>query len=156
MLQGLLADRFKLSLQRQSKNLSVYVLTAAKGGVKMKEIRQGEQDPPDDKPPALNEFRRRASMAQFASLLSDMMSGPIFNGYTGMLEARSEPPAMVLDQTGLSGVYDIKLSLRGTGDGDFASTLEAAVTALGLTLGVKRVPVDTLLITHVERVPTAN
>ena len=41
MLQALLADRFKLTLHRESKDFSVYALVVAKSGLKMKE------SPPD-------------------------------------------------------------------------------------------------------------
>ncbi len=85
-----------------------------------------------------------------------MMSGPIFNGYTGRLEPRDERPAMVVDQTGLQGVYEINLNLNGTGDGDFASTIQSALAPLGLRLDEKRMPVEVLFVTHAERIPTAN
>jgi uncharacterized protein (TIGR03435 family) len=156
MLQSLLTDRFKLLFQRQSKTMQVYALTVAQNGLKIKEIPPGQPNQPDDKAPVLNQLHRRASMAQFASLLSDMMSGPIFNGYTGTLEARNDAPAMVVDNTGLTGIYDIALSLSGGPDGDFAGNLEASVRALGLRLELRRVPVETLVISRVDRVPTAN
>jgi uncharacterized protein (TIGR03435 family) len=156
MLQCLLTDRFNLAFQRQSKTMPVYALSVAKSGLKVKEILPGQPNQPDIQPPVLNQLRRRVSMAQLASLLSDMMSGPIFNGYTGKLEARDDTPAMVLDYTGLAGVYDIALTLSGGPDGDFAGNLEASVGALGLRLELRRQPVETLVITHVDRVPTAN
>jgi uncharacterized protein (TIGR03435 family) len=136
--------------------MPVYVLTVAQSGLKVKEVLPGQSSQPDDQAPVLNQLHRRASMAQFASLLSDMMSGPIFNGYTGTLEARENAPAMVLDNTGLTGIYDIALSLSGGPDGDFAGNLEASVRALGLRLELRRMPVETLVISHVDRVPTAN
>jgi uncharacterized protein (TIGR03435 family) len=156
MLQSLLTDRFKSAFQRQTKTMPVYALTVAQSGLVVKEIPPAQPNQPDDKSPVINQLHRRASMEQLAGLLSDMMSGPIFNGYTGTLEAREDAPAMVLDKTGLTGVYDIKLSLSGSVDGDIASNLEASLRALGLRLELKRVPVETLVVTRVERVPTAN
>jgi uncharacterized protein (TIGR03435 family) len=47
MLQTLLADRFKLVLQREMKRMPVYVLTVAKGGPKLRPSK-------DDEKPALN------------------------------------------------------------------------------------------------------
>jgi uncharacterized protein (TIGR03435 family) len=38
MLQALLADRFKLALHRESKELPVYALTIAKNGLKIKTV----------------------------------------------------------------------------------------------------------------------
>jgi uncharacterized protein (TIGR03435 family) len=63
---------------------------------------------------------------------------------------------MAVDQTGLNGVYDINLKIDASADGDFAAALQAAVRAVGLRLDVKRVPVDVITVTHVERIPTAN
>jgi uncharacterized protein (TIGR03435 family) len=155
MLRSLLAERFNLTVQTQTKALPVHVLTVAKGGVKLKEVPPEEIKKPIDEP-AINQFHRRASMAEFASMLSQVMGGPIFNGYTGKLEPREEPPEMVVDQTGLNGVYDINLKIDASADGNFAAALQAAVRAVGLRLDVKRVPVDVITVTHVERIPTAN
>lgn len=46
MLQALLADRFKLTIHRDTKDHAIYALVVAKGGPKMKE------SPPDEPPPA--------------------------------------------------------------------------------------------------------
>jgi uncharacterized protein (TIGR03435 family) len=46
MLQSLLADRFKMTFHRETKDQSVYALVVAKGGPKLKE------SPPDDPAPA--------------------------------------------------------------------------------------------------------
>jgi uncharacterized protein (TIGR03435 family) len=147
MLQSLLAERFGLVFRRESKNLLVYVLAAVKGAVKVKPGTEGQQNPPEDKPPVLNQFSRRVSMAQLASLLSDMISGPIFNGYTGMFEPRSEPPTAVLDRTGLSGIYDIQLRFDGSAEGDIASNLDQALSGLGPKLEMRRMPLETLVVT---------
>ena len=93
MLQTLLADRFGLAVRTGSKSLPVYVLTVAKGGPRLKGVPPEEQNRPAQSA-VLNRFSRRASMPEFANLLSQMMSGPIFNGYTGRMEAREDAPAM--------------------------------------------------------------
>ncbi len=46
MLQNLLAERFKLALHRETKELPIYTLVVAKGGPRMKE--SGEVPPPKD------------------------------------------------------------------------------------------------------------
>ena len=63
MLQGLLADRFKLTIRRGSADHSVYALTVAKGGPKMKESEpepappapSADGQPPEEKPLAKGE-----------------------------------------------------------------------------------------------------
>jgi len=42
MLQALLADRFKLTLHRQTTQLGVYVLVVAKNGPKLQEAKPGD------------------------------------------------------------------------------------------------------------------
>ena len=52
MLQALLADRFKLTLHREKRELPVYALTAAKSGLKLPPPKEGECIPnPPDVPP---------------------------------------------------------------------------------------------------------
>ena len=95
-------------------------------------------------------------MLAFANLLSQMMRGPIFNGYTARMEAREDAPVMVVDQAGLTGIYDINLDLSGTLGADSTSTLVAALDVSGLKLDVRRMPVEIVDVTHLERIPTGN
>jgi uncharacterized protein (TIGR03435 family) len=98
MLQELLATRFKLSLSRESRAISVYVMAVAKDGPRL--------GPPTDaacQPPPLGAcggiriVNRNAlsgvnvSTAQIARVLTTFMDRP------------------VLDKTGLSGVFDFKM-----------------------------------------------
>jgi uncharacterized protein (TIGR03435 family) len=155
MLRSLLSDRFRLATQMQRKPLPAYALTVAKGGTKFKEV-PAEQENNPNTAARLNQFSRRSSMPQLAGMLSQMMSGPIFNGYTGRLEPREDRPAMVIDQTGLKGIYEINLNLNGPADGDFASALQSALAAVGLSLDEKRMQVEVLFVVRAERIPTAN
>ena len=52
MMQRLLAERFKLTLQRQTKPISVYTLSVAKGGAKLREIDADNPPPPAPLPPS--------------------------------------------------------------------------------------------------------
>src|SRR5260370_23033644 len=47
MLQTLLADRFKLTIRRETKELPVLALVVAKGGPKLKKAEIEEKDCPD-------------------------------------------------------------------------------------------------------------
>lgn len=156
MLRNLLVERFRLVVRTGAATLPVYVLTVAKGGLKLKEMKPEDQNKIAKIEPGINRFVHQASMPQFAGLLSQMISGPIFNGYTGRMESREDVPAMVVDQTGLKGTYDIDLNLNSSGDGDFTATLIEAVGRLGLNLKLKRVPVETIVVTRLERIPTVN
>ena len=64
----------------------------------------------------------------------------------------------VVDKTGLTGAYDLTLYFAPGGTiedpaGTFKATLERE---LGLRLEKTRVPVDVLVIDHIEKVPTEN
>jgi uncharacterized protein (TIGR03435 family) len=156
MLQRLLGERFKLTFHREPKEFSIYALTVAKNGPKLK-----ESVAPDELPRLTNVVfpdhislpARNATMAQFASMLQ-----------------RAVLDRPVVDETGLSGKYDFDLEwaddesqfggqLRkraSADDGHDKSGLFAAVQEqLGLRLEATRGPVETLVIDHVEK-PSEN
>jgi len=121
MLQRLLADRFKLTTHRETKEHAAYLLVAAKGGIKMKESSQDSAPPP---PPPADSPMDHSRMGQ---LLADgpmgaMNMGPSPSGgmrlnavqvsmeaLCGMLSRFTDRP--VVDQTGLKGSYNIRLDL---------------------------------------------
>ena len=64
----------------------------------------------------------------------------------------------VVDQTGIAGSYDIGFSYEPKPDADSTlPTLDVALKqATGLLLRPQKVPVETLVIDSVDKVPTAN
>ncbi len=101
MLRKLLTDRFSLTFHREPKEFSIYALTVAKGGPKLKE----SSAPPDGLPDLINVVHpedgggarimlpaRNATMAQFAAMMN-----------------RAVLDRPVVDQTGLTGKYDFDL-----------------------------------------------
>jgi uncharacterized protein (TIGR03435 family) len=64
----------------------------------------------------------------------------------------------VVDQTGITGSYDIGFSYNPKPDADSTlPTLDVALKqATGLLLKPQTVPVETLVIDSVDKVPTAN
>jgi uncharacterized protein (TIGR03435 family) len=163
MLQSLLADRFKLALRRESKELPVYALVVAKSGAKLHESAALKDEP--GKP--------GARMARMDRGVLTMNSVPI----AMLCDALSRISGRnVIDNTGLKGNYDIALKwtpdesqgqmLKGLGDGDKRdapppsdatgpSIFTALEEQLGLKLESQKAPVDTFAIEHVER-PSAN
>jgi uncharacterized protein (TIGR03435 family) len=71
---------------------------------------------------------------------------------------RSPTHRPVVDQTGIKGNFDIQLDYAPENAPD--STLPSIFTALQEQLGLKltsqKVPAETLVVDHVERVPTEN
>jgi uncharacterized protein (TIGR03435 family) len=146
MLQKLLADRFKLTMHRVTKEIPVYELVAAKNGPKLKEVEAGGSK--------TNRGRghidaQRMSMKRLSELLALQMDRP------------------VLDATGLKGVFDF--TLDWTPDESPYAKAESAIDApkspsllialqeqLGLRLQARKAPIEILVVDHAEKVPTEN
>lgn len=152
MLQKLLADRFGLTFHRETRTLSVYELTIAKSGPKLRPTKEDSGDGVGDisfsEPGKLQ--ASHASVADFVhSMQRNVLDRPI------------------VDQTGLSGRYDFGLSwvpdefqfsaVRTPGGPQMPSNTEGAdlVTALreqlGLQLKATRAPAEVIVIDHAER-----
>jgi bla regulator protein blaR1 len=90
-LRALLADRFKLVIHKETRELPVYALVLAKGGSKLT-----PNDSPDGTPRNMNRNRgfykaQRAALEHIAQGLSDIVGRPVH------------------DETGLKGFYDFKM-----------------------------------------------
>lgn len=154
MLGSLLADRLKVSLHHENKNLSYLALVIAKNGPK---IHQAQVDP--------------ASVPRSTAMLGRIVSNQMSMQRLVMLLSRFERQT-VIDQTGLSGTYEVKLdwthqATTGTTAGprtepdgvdtDAGPSIFTAVQEqLGLRLESRHGPVDVLVIDHAEQTPTEN
>jgi uncharacterized protein (TIGR03435 family) len=179
MFQALLEDRFKLKIHRETRAASVYALTVAKGGFKLRRVDAGSCTPmdysqpaaprqPDEKPVCgVGGFGRRGSLA-FADIPAVSL-----DEFAKRLGGRLDRP--VIDRTGITGLFDFHLEfapdeatpgLRGPlpdgGDPNRPSDQtggQSIFTALQQQLGLKleaaKGPVEFLVIDHVER-PTEN
>lgn len=134
MLQTLLAERFKLVVHREAREMAVYALLVGKNGTKLREWKEGDPMPEFGSGGHPNNFRDRGTMQRLADVLS---SGP----------AVGRP---VLDKTGLKGVYVFYVEWD---DGE--DFLPALQQQLGLKLEPQKAPVDNLVINHIEK-PDAN
>jgi uncharacterized protein (TIGR03435 family) len=137
MLRALLAERFKLAVHTETKELPVYALRVAKNGPKMEKA---------DKPGGTSSggamIRGTMDMSTFVSYLSSTLG------------------RRVMDETELTGPYT--LSLKWTPDdqptpaSDGAPSLVTAIQEqLGLRLESTKGPVEILVIDHAEK-PSAN
>jgi uncharacterized protein (TIGR03435 family) len=153
MLRSLLADRFKLALHRETRELRAYALTVAKNGPKLRAAKDGESAP-DPSAPGVERFR--CDLTQFANLLSLRLTMPMTQDPTVPVRATGVPPP-VLDQTGIKGVFDISVELKAEqGTDTFVVWQRALEEQLGLKLTAQKAPVEVLVIDHAERIPTAN
>ncbi len=158
MLRRLLADRFQLSFHREPRELSIYALTVARGGSKLKPSTVSPDAIPEGPPPLIFVVSpqmvrlpaRYATMAELASV---------------MQRAALDHP--VVDRTGLSGRYDFDLEWapddtqfggalgKGPEDSTKPGLFAAVQQQLGLKLEATRGSVEVLVIDRVER-PSAN
>jgi uncharacterized protein (TIGR03435 family) len=150
MLRALLAERFKLTVHRESTELPVYALTVAKRGAKLeKSMAKDEQPLLVNRvfPTYIQLPARNATMAQFASMLQ-----------------RSVLDRPVVDKTGLPGRYDFDLEWTPD-ETQFDGRLPASITTsaekpdlsaaleaqIGLKLESSRGTVDLIVIDRVDR-----
>jgi uncharacterized protein (TIGR03435 family) len=148
MLKKLLADRFQLALHHDKKELSVYVLTAAKTGPKVAKSQSTGKVPGIAMTGPRTLGVMNCTMTEFAQFL------PI-----RVLNAVDRP---VVDQTGLTDRYDFQLKwtpdnagAAAPGPDDPPDLFTAVQQQLGLKLEAVRTPVDVLVIDKAEK-PSAN
>lgn len=142
MLQSLLADRFKLAIHRETREVPVYALTVGKGGPKLKpsEAAAGPRTPAGAGGTEVASGHisfQGESMADFAWALSRMAA---------------IGDRVVVDQTGLKGAYEFELRFeRESPESLGPSIFEAVQEQLGLKLVSTRAPVEFLVVDHVEK-----
>jgi uncharacterized protein (TIGR03435 family) len=138
ILQRLLEQRFHLQTHRETTLAAGYALVVAKGGAKLNPSKEGRKSHFQLVPDGLQAMHSTAK------------------DLTGVLALAIHQP--VVDKTGLTGVYDINLSYAPMNDAN--STLPSIFTALQEQLGLKlepqKVPVETLVIDHADKIPTEN
>jgi uncharacterized protein (TIGR03435 family) len=136
MVQALLADRFKLATHTETRELPIYALVVAKGGAKLGALQ--------DSGTSINRGSDRIEVqaSNSVSTLAEQLS---------MIVGRD-----VVDQTGITGRYDLKLQWTPDDAADSGPSLFTALEEqLGLKLEPAKGPVQVLVIDHVE-MPSAN
>ena len=154
MMQTLLADRFKLAIHRETKDMPIYELVTGKNGPKLKASAEAAGT-------HMGQFRighgqmdlTSVSIADFADNLSRIVGRNVY------------------DKTGLTGTYDIKLEwtpdenenpmLKPHTDGNEGGTAPVAEAGpslsdalqekLGLKLQAAKGPVEIVVIDHIEK-----
>jgi uncharacterized protein (TIGR03435 family) len=136
-IQRLLAERFKLAIHKETKVLDGYALVVTKGGPKLTPTAGGQQ-----------------GGSIFPGGLR-LMNTPLSSFATSLRSLSGRP---VVDKTGIQGRYDFTLNFARLDDPD--STFPSFSTALQEQLGLKvepaKVPLDLVVIDHVEKIPTEN
>ena len=165
MLQALLVERFKLAAHKESRLRAGFGLVVDKNGPKFKEsdasVVAARAGPVTFGFGAHGRIKGAMTMALLAQRLSNSVGGP------------------VQDLTGLKGTYDIDFSWMADQSGSFAQASAAANASsadvgasvpagattdiftsvresLGLKLEPRKLPIEVVVVDHIERVPTTN
>jgi uncharacterized protein (TIGR03435 family) len=147
MLQSLLADRFQLRFHREMRELPVYFLAVGKNGPAFRETPSGATRR------AMHGVAGRKqtldlSLASMEALAKDIHSSFFID-------------RPVLDKTGLTGLYDIRLAatpefrLRDGDEPGDVDIFSAVQSQLGLKLESRKTDIEVLVVDHIEK-PSAN
>lgn len=149
MLQTLLAERFQLSLHRETREAPTYALVVGTNGSRLRKVEIG-----DGAEMRIGRDRlaaHRVPMSRFAEALSNLLGRP------------------VQDLTGMSGVFDFSLqwspdesqatqkpgiqgkAASAAGDDTSPSLFGAVQEQLGLKLEARKGPVEIFVIDHAEK-----
>jgi uncharacterized protein (TIGR03435 family) len=152
MLRTLLADRFKVAVHSETKELAVYALVVSKGGPKFHALTASEAScwpACEGSPGKMNHLRMRDLPSMMRYLMRLAADRP------------------VIDKTGLTGPFGLDLDMdkimapfaqgteAPTNQGIYDATVNALQDQLGLQLVPTKAPVQILVIDHAER-PSAN
>jgi uncharacterized protein (TIGR03435 family) len=152
MLQKLVADRFHLSMHKDSKTLSTYALNVAKGGLKMEPAGEGDRRVPG--------CRRNMYGADgvTTAVCQSMTSAQLAQQLQTLAPAYFKD-APVVDRTGLTQTYDFTLgwiTLAQLAAGEPGPSLFDAVGKLGLSLDRQKETVEVWVVDRCDKLPTEN
>jgi uncharacterized protein (TIGR03435 family) len=167
MLQGLLADRFKLVIHHETKELPVYALLAAKDGPKLHMSTMDEKDCPEVP-------TREISCHQIGGGQGRGLHGKAVDMSDLVLFVANWTDRPMVDRTGIKGLFDVETdgwlpfrprpapapgaepSAEDIAMADPARpTLQMVLARLGLRMETQKAPVEMYVIDHVEK-PTEN
>lgn len=171
MMRNLLKSRFHLAYHFDTKVVDGFELVIGKGGSKLTpaaapdgpalDPRDSAPRDPDGYPVLPAGYPNFRSSASNGRMRTTVRSEPVsvltrlLSPYLIYLQS-----AHIVDHTGLTGKYDFKLDFMRTSRAneldDQRQSIIAAVQKLGLDLKEAKVPVDTLVIDHLDETPTGN
>ncbi len=132
MMQNLLADRFRLAIHRETREVSGYALAMAKNGSKMAIA------VPDKEARLQGDNRHLKATNVRMEVLAQILS---------------DAGRLVVDKTGLTGGYDFELNwaLADDSSSDQPSLFAALPEQLGLKLEAAKVPIQAVIVDRAEK-----
>ena len=146
MMRALLAERFKLLVHHETRELVAYALVSEPGGPKVRVVTSDE--PADPNPFTMSDSGTLIGMRVTADMLANVLSNQL-----------GRP---VQNTTGVTGAFEFTLRWApdtgvAPGDGQDRPSLFTAIREqLGFRLVARKAPTDVVVIDHVERTPTEN
>lgn len=147
MVQQLLADRFKLTVHSEMRELPIYALAVAKGGPKLRVAKDANDGP--------HITARKGHLEA-----QNVTTAGLVNSLTRVLS--NELGRIVVDKTNLTGAYDLILNWTpdtGSPEGETDTSAPSIFTAIQEQLGLKlesvKGPVPVLIVDHAE-MPSPN
>ncbi len=144
MVRSLLEERFHLAVHKESKEILVNALVEAKGGAKLKAAAPG----------ATMDYRmtRGDNGVSHVQITATIATIADTLGNFGL----AEHP--VIDMTGITGMYAIGLDFTPpAGPSPLAAMdFSEALPQIGLKIEPRKVPMDIIVVDHVEKLPTDN
>lgn len=183
MMQTLLAERFRLAIHRENRKQSLYELLVGSSGLKIKEAAvEGNTPAAPGDVHTDSSFVSGGPIGTVRVMRGPngsvrlQMAKTSLSALAGMLMQFTDRP--VVNATGLEGDYEVTLDLPSDlmnsmpgaqkftailGLGSFGMTPDASGAAisqvvkdLGLALKPRTAPVETIIVDHLEKTPTAN
>lgn len=144
MIRSLLEERFHLAAHKESREMLVNALVEAKGGAKLKAAAPGatENYRMTRGDNGVSHVQITATLALIADTLGNF--------------GQAERP--VIDMTGIAGMYEINLDFTPpTGPSPRAAMdFSESLPQIALKLESRRVPMDRIVVDHLEKGPTDN
>ncbi len=174
MVRNLLIERFRLAGHFERRQVAGYRLVVAKSGPKLalrlEDGNQAKSDPVKPDAPFKPTLDREGypelppGRSPAAAIANDRgrrrVAGESMDQFAGFLALQLREP--VLNGTGLSGKYDFVLSwsyaaMRPDPPPDAGPSIFSAIQEqLGLKLESEKIPVDTLIVDHIDKTPSEN
>jgi uncharacterized protein (TIGR03435 family) len=163
MLQNLLTERFHLAVHHETRNFPAYELVVDKGGPKLKEAPPPEDAPAPAGPQTFVGYADVGNVAMKYQTMGDLANELGMALRTAEMirtQDLTSPTPRVVDRTGLTGRYTFTMEFATDPDSPAAS-LPDLFAALRKQLGLRLdktagVPVDVIVVDHVDKVPVPN
>jgi bla regulator protein blaR1 len=162
MLVSLLIDRFNCSFRRETRQVSGFALTVANGGTRLAQSKSQEPQSMREAEASVSllddSTKRAVSPQRLSPARMVLMTGDQASMATLVTRISRFWTGPVVDRTNLPGLYDFELrwqpddALAGTPVERFGPSFTTALEEqLGLRLEAQKVPLDFLVIDHIER-----